>query len=100
MPSLLYCHFLAVGSRRRRSKQQCLAPEPPTISSLGPHSLGSYASLPFPPSQEQECLQVSSPDPLPSSLGNNCPLQQQGLLGFCQVTCFQELEPHPVLSSD
>lgn len=37
MPSLLYCHFLAVGSRQWQSKQQCLAGEPPTVS-LKPHT--------------------------------------------------------------
>lgn len=69
-------------SGQGQSKRQCFgsrAPSPPTVS-LKSHSLGSDACLPFPPSpvQEQECPQVSSPDPLPSSLGNNHPLQQQG----------------------
>lgn len=52
------------------------------------------------PVQGQERPQVSSPDPLPSSPGNNHPPQQQGQLDFCQVPCFQELEPQSVLSSD
>lgn len=79
MPSLLCTHCFAVGRSQWQSEQQCLAPEPPPTVSLKPHSWGSYASLPLPPSpvQEQECLQVSNPDSLPSSLENNRLLQQQ-----------------------
>lgn len=65
MPSLLYCPFLAMGSGQGPSRQLCLgsgAPHPAPVS-FKPHSLGSYASLPFPPSPVLRC-----PVPIPCHL--------------------------------
>lgn len=69
---------LSMGSGQGQSTPQWLGSWAPTVS-LKPYSLGSHASLPFPPSpvQEQECPHMSSPDPLPSSMGT-ASLQQQG----------------------
>lgn len=98
--------FLPWGVDSGRANSSVWLVSPPTP----PHTLSAADHTPWAPRpaclslcfpvQEQERPQVSSPDPLPSSPGNNHPPQQQGQLDFCQVPCFQELEPQSVLSSD